>query len=270
MGIPSTGATLDWIKINSRPPEAQINASFAKKLWGAEDALGKTFRLGPESPSYAIAGVVGDVRANGIERPPTDIIYLPLLSSKDSPLWHTPNDMFVTVRSNSLQPDRVISEARRILAQIGGDIPISDVRTIDDIVVGSLGRTSFTALLVEVAGGVTLFLSLMGVYGVMSYLVAERRSEIGMRIALGASGLHIYRQILLSSAQLAGAGIAVGLLIVVSAGSILRSMLYGVTAYDPSTLVLSSLGLLALALGAGFFPARRAMRIDPTEALRVK
>ena len=157
---------------------------------------------------------------------------------------------------------------RRVLAELDPEVPLTEVRPMEQVVAASMARRSFTTLLLAVASAIALALSAVGVYGVISYLVAQRRSEIGIRMALGARAGEVGRLVVLRSVRLAAAGVALGLAGALAATRSLRSLLYGVSPTDPATLAGVSAFLVLLAAAASYVPARRAMRIDPVEALR--
>jgi ABC-type antimicrobial peptide transport system permease subunit len=162
----------------------------------------------------------------------------------------------------------VIPEARRIIADANPRIPVTDVRTMDDVFARSISRTSFVMILLAIAASVALVLSAVGTYGVISYLVTQRRPEIGVRIALGASVHQVSRLVLMQSLKLALVGVAIGTMLAWATTRLLSRMLFNVSPTDPVVLAAVGATLLLVAGLAAFAPARRAARIDPVEVLR--
>jgi ABC-type antimicrobial peptide transport system permease subunit len=161
-----------------------------------------------------------------------------------------------------------VPKIRETLTSLDGGVPLANPRTMDSIVLRSMERTSLTMLLLVIAAGMSLLLSAVGLYGVVSYVVNQRRSEIGVRIALGARLTQVRGLVLGQSLRLALLGIAIGVLAALAAGRLLRSFLYGVGPADPLTLTVVSLLLVGVAAAASWIPAMRAARVQPMEVLR--
>ena len=175
--------------------------------------------------------------------------------------------MSMVVRSDA-EPFSLVPAIRSVIEAIDPDLAISDIRTMEDVVEDSMSRTSFTMSLLLLAALIALFLGSVGIYGVISYIVSQRTSEIGVRLALGADSGQVRGMILMQGMRLAGAGVVIGLLAAAAMGQLLTSLLYGVSPLDPLTLVGGSVVFLAVAALAGVIPARRAARTPPAVALQ--
>jgi ABC-type antimicrobial peptide transport system permease subunit len=178
------------------------------------------------------------------------------------------NYLTYLLRTEGIDARSVIPVARRIIADANPRIPVTDVRTMDDVFARSISRTSFVMILLAIAAAVALVLSAVGTYGVISYLVTQRRPEIGVRIALGASVNQVSRLVLMQSLKLALIGVAIGTVLAWATTRLLSRMLFNVSPTDPIVLAAVGATLLLVAGLAAFAPARRAARIDPVEVLR--
>jgi len=179
-----------------------------------------------------------------------------------------PRTMTMVVRARTDEPESLAPALRRVLAELDPQVPMTNLRPMREVVARSMARRSFTTLLLGVAASVALLLSAVGIYGMIAYLVTQRRPELGVRLALGAGRAQVGWLVVAQSLRLAGVGVAIGLAAALVATRSLRSMLYGVSATDPAALAGVSAFLLLLAALASYAPARRAMRVDPVEVLR--
>jgi putative ABC transport system permease protein len=251
-----------------------ISRALAERLWPGEDPIGKG--LGPmgygppENQLYRVIGVASDVRGEGLDQPPSEMTYLPLLRIKGQGGWSPPRSMHVVVRTNVDQPTAITGEVRRVLAEMDPNVPIANVRAMEEVVGQSLVRTSLTMFLLGIAATVALLLGAVGLYGVLSYVVGQRQNEIGIRMALGARMEQVAGLVMRQSLRLALAGVAVGLVAALAVTRALRSLLFEVSPTDPVTLAVVSLLLIVVALVASYLPARRAARVDPMLALRAE
>ena len=239
-----------------------IGEQTARTLWPNEDPIGHHVRIGGASsgPWRTIVGVVGDVRHQALAAPPTLQMYTPTAQLTDSFLT-------VVIRSG-VDPTSLAAVARQTIWSIGGDVPVYQVAALSDLVAKSVAPRRFVMILLEVFGAVALLMTAIGVYGVISYAVAERTREIGIRSALGATSRDIVRLIVGSGLSVVAAGLGVGVLVALAATQYLDASLYNVGARDPLTFVAVIVVLLTVALAAQTIPIARAMRIEPTVALR--
>jgi putative ABC transport system permease protein len=249
-------------------PVAVINRVMANELGIKEDPLGMHIWVGkPMGPAQSepsprrIIGIVEDIRDESLSRPGEPTMYFPYRQSSggDSPTYvvHTSND-----------PLLLVPEVRKTLRELAPDLPLSRMRTLEEVVSSSLVNLRFSTTLLTLFGSLALLIATVGVYGVISYSVSQRTHEIGIRVALGASRGQILNMVLGQGLRLAAIGSAVGLVASFWLTKLLSDQLYGVSATDPKTLIGVTMVLMAVALAACWIPARRAMRVDPLIALR--
>jgi putative ABC transport system permease protein len=264
------GRAFTWADIYSRAPVVMISENFAREYWkDPAAAVGRRIRQTPKHPWRTIIGVSGDERDNGVARPAPTIIYWPLLISAfyDNKDFATRSVVF-SVRTDRAGSPTLLPEIQRAVWSVNGNLPVANVRTLDDIRSGSMAQTSFALVMLGISAGVALLLGIVGIYGVIAYIATQRIKEIGIRIALGAASRDVSGLFVRQGAWLAGIGIACGL---AGAALLTRSMsalLFGVSALDPLTYVAVALALGGTAILASYLPARRAARVDPAEALR--
>ena len=238
-----------------------IGEQTARTLWPGADPIGQRVRIGGyDGPWRTIVGIVGDVRHQELAAPPTLQMYAPQAQITDSFLT-------VVIRSG-IDPAVLAAEARRTIWSVAGDVPVYAVSTLTDLVAKSVAPRRFVMVLLEIFGGLALLLTAIGVYGVISYSVAERTREIGLRAALGATPGNIVRLIVGSGLVVVGSGLALGLVAALGATRYLQASLYDVRAHDPATFVTIALILFVVALGAQILPIARALRVEPNVALR--
>lgn len=245
------------------PRVALISESLARLYFRDEDPLGKRIEFGfpPDGNiSREIVGVVGSVRDAGLTQEPGPMMYVPFAQA---PFWG--GNLVV---KTTLPTEAVVGTIRQVVAGIDKNLPITEVDTMPAVLDASVAQPRFRTWLVGAFGIVALLLAAAGVFGVVSYSVASRTKEFGVRASLGASPASLGKMILLEGLSLAAIGLAVGLAVALVLARFLKSQLYGVTAYDPLTFLAGMAVLLAIALVACYFPARRAMKVDPMVALR--
>jgi putative ABC transport system permease protein len=260
IGIPlRRGRQFTEADMNPQPDAAIINHAFAKKFWPDEDPLGKHILLQgdnlPRSP-LAVVGIVGDVKQFGLHTEPRPEIYLPMRR----------HSMTLIVRTGG-DPARLFPALRETLEGLDNQAAIS-MKTMEQVVSRSTWTPRNLALQLGILGAVSLLLAAMGIYGVISYVVAQRTREMGIRVALGARRRDILRLILGRGLTLTLLGVAAGLALSFALSLFLSSMLFGVSAGDPTTFVAITLLLAGVALTASYLPARRATKVNPLVALR--
>jgi putative ABC transport system permease protein len=254
-----------------QPGVAVINRTLARTLFGDEDPIGR--RLSGVSGNFGplgvvlnneteIVGVVDDVRYGSLRNPAAPSLYMPL---DQAPF----RKMSITVRTSG-DPTSLVSAIRREVASVDPNIPLSNVMTLQETVDQSLGRDRFAMLLANLFGVLALALSAVGIYGVLSYAVAKRTQELGIRIALGATDGRVLGLVMSRTAKLVGAGLAIGLLASAAATSALSSQLFGVNSRDPLTFGAVALLLAGVAVVSSYLPAWRATRLSPLTALRAE
>jgi putative ABC transport system permease protein len=243
------------------PDVMLIGEQTARSLWPDADPIGQRVKIGgTDGPWRTIVGIVGDVRHQELAAPPTRQMYTPQAQITDSFLT-------VVIRSG-VDPAILVPEARRAIWSVAGDVPVYAVATLADLVAKSVAPRRFVMVLLDIFGGLALLLTAVGVYGVISYSVAERTHEIGLRAALGATPGNIVRLIVGNGLIVVGAGLGVGVVAALGATRYLQASLYEVRAHDPLTFVTILLVLFVVALAAQIVPIARALRIEPNVALR--
>jgi predicted permease len=245
-------------------PVAVINAAMARKYWPGQDAIGKPVGVPIRSFDMTIVGVVADVKHLSMREEPGPEIYVPYTQKP----WPSMLTMHVAVRTRSA-PAAVIASVRDAVRRVDAALPLARVTTLDAIVSDALARPRFSMLLVSAFGVSALVLACVGLYGAVSYSVTARTQEIGVRIALGAQRGDVLRLVLGQCVRTAALGIAAGAALSVVTLKLIASFLYGVEPTDPATFIALSTLLFAIALVAGYVPARRATRVDPLSAMRV-
>jgi predicted permease len=269
LGIAVRGRVPTWADVEQQSGAVVVSKALAERMWPGEDPIGKELRPnGIGDVWYRVVGVTGNVLTRGLDQPPSEIVYYPMVPMEGAPLWFPPTHMTVVIRTRNADPLALGPAARRIVTALDREVPVANIQTMLAIVERSTARTTFAMLLLAVAGGMALVLSAVGIYGVISYTVNQRRPEIGVRMALGAQAVQVGRMVVAQSLRVAGVGIAIGLVGVFATTRVLRSLLFGVTPTDPATLAGVTLVLIALGAGAAYAPARRATRVDPVEVLR--
>ena len=256
-----SGRTVEPIDHQERLGKLFISTSLKEQFWPNTSTMGK--RLRATGLWGEVAGVVGDIHARGLDAPPAQTIYLPVRDTLDRPQ----RAMSLAVRGSG-DPLDLVPLLRREVGALDATLPLSNIETMDDVVGDSMSRTSFTMTLLVLAAIIALFLGSVGIYGVISYSVSGRTPEIGVRLALGADSKKVRTMILMQGMRLAGAGVVIGLLAATAMGRLLNSLLFGVSSFDPVTLVGGSLIFLAVATLAAVIPALRASRIPPAVALQ--
>jgi len=269
LGIAVRGRVPTWADVEQRSGAVVVSKALAEHMWPGEDPIGKELRPnGLGDVWYRVVGVTGDVLTRGLDQPPSEIVYYPMVPVEGAPLWSPPTHMTVVLRTRNLDPLSLAAAARRTVTSLDREVPVANVQTMQTIVERSTAKTTFAMLLLAIAGGMALVLSAVGIYGVISYTVNQRRPEIGVRMALGAQAAQVGRMVVAQSLRVAAVGIAIGLVGALAATRVLRSLLFGVTPTDPATLAGVTVLLIALGALAAYAPARRATKVDPVEVLR--
>jgi predicted lysophospholipase L1 biosynthesis ABC-type transport system permease subunit len=238
-----------------------ISESIKRQYWPNESALGK--RMQTAGAPARVVGVVGDLHDTGLEVPAEQFVYKPMLDSVGGGV----RAMMMTVRTDG-DPTILAEGIRSTIQTLDPTLPITQMRTMEDIVAESLSRTSFTMSMLVLAALVALFLGSVGIYGVLSYVATQRTAEMGVRLALGADSGKVRTLIVRQGMTLAAVGIALGLLGAAGLGGVMSSLLFGVSPLDPITLIAVSAAFLAVAGLACAIPAARAARTPPAIALR--
>jgi predicted permease len=248
------------------PYVAVVSQKFAALTWPGVNPIGKRFRLGGDSPLMTIVGVSGDLRSRGFDDTPEPTMYFPLAQSAKT-AYVMPRAMALVIRLDG-NPRAIANSLVGAVHALDRTAPVSEIRTLDDVVETSVSNRRFNTALLAGFAALALLLAGIGTYGVISYGVTQRQFEIGVRMALGAGDRSVLTLVMSEGMQLAAIGLVTGLVASVGIGRAIRALLVGVTPIDPPSLGITALLLLAVACFASFLPARRALRVNPLEALR--
>jgi predicted permease len=268
LGIPLEGREYEWRDNAAYASGVVVSRPLAQRLWPQTSAMDREIMIGDRPPYFRIMGISAPVRAHGLTEPPSEIAYFPIVPNQRGQWWHPPQLMTIAVRTLRDNPSELMPEIRRILARVDPDVPIANVRTAQQLVLHSLARVTFVMLLIGIAAALALLLGTVGLYGVIAYVVGQRRAEIGIRLALGARAAGIMRLVVWQSVRIALAGVLAGVGCALLVTRVLSSLLFEVSPADPLTLAGVSLMLLLVALLASSAPALRAARVQPAETLR--
>jgi len=252
-----------------------INEAMAKKYWPKEDPIGQQILIGKglgpqfEEPPRQIVGIVGNVRENGLQNANVGVIYVPQAQMTEglTALANNVLPLSWAVRTGADPMTMRVAIEREVRA-VDGQLSVSRVRTMEQVLSGAVARQNFNMVLLSIFAGAALLLAAIGIYGLMSYSVEQRTQEIGIRMALGANRGAMLRSILREGMTLAIAGVVLGLGLAYGLTRLLASLLFGVKASDPIAFAAVAGVLVAVATAAAFVPARRATHIDPAIALR--
>ena len=242
------------------PPVIIVDQHTVEDFWPDEDPLGKWIAFSPDGPFYSVVGVVRDIRHQQLDRPSRYHVY-GVLGQQSAPT------MTLVVRGRG-DPASLAAPARQAVRSVDPSQAVFGLQPMEDYVVNATARQRFNAVLLMVFAGVALVLAAVGVYGVMSYAMSRRTQEIGIRMALGAEGSIVLRQLVGRGVAPAIVGIGIGLVGAALTTRFMASLLFGVSPTDPFTLAAVAGILFAVGAAACYLPARRATRIDPMEALR--
>jgi predicted permease len=243
-----------------------VTETFARRFFPNEDAIGKRIQPGistiegEKSTMREIVGVVGDIRNRTLNTEPKPAYYVPQTQ--------VPFNQLVVVVKTSGEPHSLIPTATKEVAAMDADIPLFSVKSMEEYMSASVAAPRFNTTLLSIFAGVALVLTIVGLYGVMSYSVVQRTNEIGIRLALGAQSRDVLLMIVKQGSKLIIVGLVLGLAGAFAATRVIASLLFGVTTKDPFTFVAASVLLAIVALLACYVPAWRATKVDPLEALR--
>ncbi len=268
------GRDIDWADIDDTRTVTMISASLARELWGTPQvALGKKIRgaggARSTNPWREIVGVVEDVRLLGADQPPPKIIYWPAVMKDfyQAQSYYLPRGVAFAVRSSLAGSPALTRQIERAVWSVNASLPVASVRTMQDLYDRSLARTSFTLVMLLVAASAALVLGVVGLYGVLSYVVSQQRREIAIRLALGAQQRDVQRRFVRYGVTLAGLGVVLGLVAAAGATRLMSALLYDVQPVDPLTYAAVAAGLTLVAALASYVPARRASAVEPAESL---
>ena len=265
------GREFTWDDVYGLRPVVMISENLAREMWGSPSAaIGKQLREFPQMPWHEVIGVIQDVRQRGVQEKAPAIVYWPpmmeyLFGRKTA---QTERTVTFVIRSERAGTESFLNEVRQAVWAVNSNLPVASERTMEDVYGKSLARTSFTLVMLGIAGVMALTLGIIGIYGVISFIVSQRKREIGIRMALGAQRGDVAQMVLRQGATMALAGVTIGIVAALGLTRLMTSQLFGVTAHDPLTIGAVAALLMLVALLACYVPARRAMKVDPMVALR--
>ena len=251
------------------PRVAVVNETLERELFGGTPAVGRRIRLGSDEEPWEIVGIVADVKYEGLAVAEfSAAVYVPMRQSAASPIpiLNTP---FVSIRTRD-NPLTVVPFLREAVADVHPVAALDDLTTLETRLASSVAQPRFQTVFAATFGAVALLLAALGVYGLLSHIVAQRRREIGVRMALGAQASHVLVLVVRQGVPVVAAGVGLGLLAAAASSRVLESVLFGVGSGDRLTFVVAALVLVVVALVACWLPARRATRVDPMDALRLE
>jgi predicted permease len=269
----AAGRDYTWDDIYGFRPVGIISENLARESWGsAQAAIGKHFRIMPAQPWLEVIGVAQDVHQNGIEEQAPAIVYWPAMVKVpyENNRIDTQRAMTFAVHSDRAGTESLRSEIEQAVWKVNGNLPVASIETLGEIYNRSMARTSFTLVMLAIAGMMALAVSLIGIYGVISYSVSQRTREIGIRMALGAQKGELRWLFVRSALALTGLGIVIGLGAAAAVARLMIAVLFGVSPLDPLSFSAVPIILVAAAALAGFLPASRVARINPVDALRAE
>jgi predicted permease len=265
------GRDFTWAESYSVRPIGIVSEGLARELWGSpRAAIGKHFREFESGPWHEVVGVVQDVRENGVDQVSPATVYWPsLMGDPSTPekleAWRT---VYFAIRANRAGTQAFINEMQQAVWSVNSNLPVAEISTMQDIYSDSMARTSFTLVMLAIAGVMALALGILGIYGVISYAVSQRIREIGIRMALGANQRELIWMFVRSALLLTAAGTSVGLCAAAALVRLMQTLLFGIRPLDPVTFTAVPVALVAAAALASYLPARRSTAVDPVEALR--
>ena len=266
------GRGLTWTEVYGQRPVVMVSENLAREMWGTPSAaIGKQLTEFPSMPWHEVIGVIEDVYENGVQEKSPETVYWPSLmgnlygSGKKLDAVRT---VTFVIRSERAGTKGFLNEVRQAVWSVNANLPLASVRTMQEVYDKSVARTSFTLVMLGIAGAMALVLGIIGIYGVISYSVSQRRREFGIRVALGARPGNVLKMVLRQGVKMALAGVVIGFGGAFALTRLMTSLLFGVAARDPATFVAMAALLVLVALLACYLPARRAMRVDPMVALR--
>ena len=267
------GRELTWTDVYESRPVVLLSENLARELWGsASTAIGKRISEFGSAPWSEVIGVVEDVRENGVQAKPPAIVYWPtMLANLYGPgTKGAIGTVTFAIRSDRAGTESFLNQVRQAVWSVNASLPVAAVETMQEVYDRSLARTSFTLVMLAIAGAMALVLGVVGIYGVIAYSVSQRRREIGIRVALGAEQGALQRMFVRYALSLAGIGVLIGLVAAAGLMRLMTSLLFGISPLDPVTYAVVPVVLVTAAVLASYLPARRAALVDPVESLRAE
>jgi predicted permease len=266
------GRDLTWTETYQKRPVAIVSENLAKEYWhDPASALGKRIRIGSTDDWREIIGVAKDVYDDGPNNPAPASVYWPIMQDRfEGDKEMVRRNTAFAIRSPRAGSAAFMKEVQQTVWAVDSDLPLSDATTLGELYTKSMARTSFTLVMLCVAGSMALLLGIVGIYGVISYAVSQRTREIGIRMALGAQRQALTAMFVRQGLWLTAIGIAFGLAAAFTTMRLMSSLLFNISPMDPGTYVITTAGVVAIAYFACYLPSRRAAAVDPVHALRAE
>ncbi|MGB6393449.1 MAG: ABC transporter permease [Candidatus Acidiferrales bacterium] len=266
------GRDFTWAETYNKAPMAIVSENLAREYWQSPAmAIGKRIRVATTDDWRQIIGVVANVHYDGVSEPANSSVYWPMIVDRfEGQPTTVQREVAYSVRSSRVGSASLMADVRGAVWAVNPNLPLADVHSLEYFYKMSMARTSFTLVMLAVAGAMSLLLGAVGIYGVIAYSVSQRTREIGIRMALGAERQAVTKMFVRDGLLLAVIGVGIGLVAAFAAMRVMSSLLFGVSPDDPVTYLLASLGVVATAWLATYLPSRRAASIDPVEALRTE
>jgi predicted permease len=264
------GRLYTWADMYQRLPVTIVTENFARENWpNPADALGKRIRVATTDDWREIVGVVGNVFDNGVSQPAPTVIFWPVMMDRfEGDKEFVARDIAFAIRTSRAGSESLMKDVREAVWSVNPNLPLSDVNTVDFYYKKSIARTSFTLIMLGVAGSMALLLGVVGIYGVIAYSVSQRTREIGIRMALGAQTQALTRMFVQHGLRLTAIGVVFGVVAAIAVMRLMSTLLFNVSPVDPITYAAVCVGLLVPAWLASYLPSRRVATVDPVEALR--
>jgi predicted permease len=268
------GRDFTWDDLKNISPMVIVSDNFARDNWGsASAAIGKRVKKYSGSPWQQVIGVVEDVHVHGVDETAPPIVYWPAIfygRFSPNPSLDGLRSVTYIVHSSRAGTDGFLNQVQQAVWQVNPNLPLASVGTMQDLYSQSMARTSFTLVMLAIAGFMALALGIIGIYGVIAYSVSQRTREIGIRLALGAQKGELQWMFVRSALILAAVGVLLGAAAAAALTQSMKSLLFGISPLDPVTYLVVPLVLAAAAALSSYLPARRAAAVDPVEALRAE
>jgi predicted permease len=268
----AAGRDLTWAETYQKRPVALVSENLAREYWGSpENAIGKKIRVGTTDDWREIIGVSRDVYYDGVSKKAPSTVYWPIWRDRfEGQKESVQRGITFVLRSPRAGSAAFLSQVQQAVWSINGDLPLAETGTVGELYTKSMARTSFTLIMLCVAGGMALLLGIVGIYGVISYAVSQRTREIGIRMALGAQRDHLTGMFVRQGLLLAGIGAIFGVGAAFVTMRFMASILFKVSPIDPLTYAFSTIAVMGIALLACYLPSRRASQVNPVNALRAE
>ena len=265
-----TGRDISWDDTYNNHPVALISENFAKEYWHSpQGAIGKMIRVASTDPWREVIGVVQDVHEDGVDQPAQSTVYWPVMMNNfEGQKTQLRRGVAFSIRTSRAGSQALMNEVQQQVWSVNSAVPLADPTTLGELYTKSMARTSFTLVLLCVAGAMALLLGVIGIYGVIAYTVSQRTREIGIRMALGAQRNQLTSLFVRQGLLLTAIGAACGLVVAFVTMRLMSSILFNVSPVDPLTYIVITAGLIATAYLACYVPSRRAATINPVKALR--